>query len=264
MTSVSYIAFGKKYFVTLSPAHILSSALDAFLQADNPGAEVRAITDLSIGMEIFVKKELHLIDPLLVKRKLKDDKLKVILSKVDQKAIVKAQRRVLLAEMAKLPQSNNVISFDQAIKLFRYFRRVPLEIIEAMNSLRYYRNGLFHWEADPANLFELSRRSLTLYLWLFEYLERKIGWHLGGEINILDPFARKRQQLRELQSLRRSERLFNAKRRMFKHHNDYGIFVRFNARLNGTITRPHGVKWPHQHCPACNNPTLQVEDWRNR
>lgn len=264
MTSVSYTAFGKKHSVTLTPAHILSSALDAFLQADNPGAEIRAVTDLSIGMEIFVKKELHLIDPLLVNRRLKDKKLfSSILSKADQQATAKEKRQVLLAEMTKLPQSNDVVSFDQAIKLFPYFRRVPLEILEAMNSLRIYRNGLFHWEANPASLFELSRRSLALYLWLFEYLERKIGWHLGGEINILDPLTTKRPQLRKLQLLRGSERLFNATRRLFKHHNDYGIFVRFNARLDGTITRPNGVKWPHQCCPACNNPHLQIEDWRN-
>lgn len=264
MTSVSYTAFGKKHSVTLSPAHILSSALDAFLQADNPGAEIRAITDLSIGMEIFVKKELHIIEPLVVNPKLQNRKhFERIVAQANNKTQLSERRRVLVAEFAKLPRSNNVISFDQAIKLFPYFRRVPLGILEAMNSLRTYRNGLFHWEADPTDLFELSRRSLNLYLWLFEYLERKLGRHLGGEINILDPFARKRQQLRELKSLCRSERLFNAKRRLFKHHNEYGIFVRFNARLDGTITRPHGVKWPHQSCPSCSNPALQVEDWRN-
>ena len=263
MTSVSYTAFGEKHSITLSPAHILRGALDAFLQADSPVAEIRAITDLSIGMEIFVKKELHQIEPLVVNPKFQDPKqFERIVKQTNTRTQRIEQRRFLVAELAKLPRSPNVISFDQGIKLLPYFRRVPHEILEAMNSLRTYRNGLFHWEANPTSLFDLSRRSLDLYLWLFEYLERKNGAHLGGEIIILDPSTRKRQQLRELRLLRRSERLFNAKRRLFKHHGEYGIFVRFKARLDGTITRPNGVKWPDQRCPACKNTTIQVEDWR--
>ena len=264
MTSVSYTAFGKKHSVTLSPINILTKALDAFLQADNPGAEIRAVTDLSIGMEIFVKKELHQIEPLVVNPKLKSNKhFDDIVAQTNNLTRRTEQRKSLVAEFAKLPRSPKVLSFDQAIKLFPYFRRVPHDILEAMNRLRTYRNGLFHWEADPTDLFELSRRSLDLYLWLFEYLDRKNGGCMGNEMIKLDPFNIKRQQLQELNSLRRSERLFNAKRRLLKHHNEYGIFLRFKSNLDGTITRPYGIKWPGQPCPACHNLSIQIEDLRS-
>lgn len=263
MTSVTCTAYGQKQTVTLSPIDILRSALDSFLRADNPFAEIRATTDLGIGIEIFIKKELYEIDPLLVDRKLNTKVLSQILAKADQETKATDRRRVLLSELAKLAQSKDVISFDQAIKLFPYFRRVPIHILSEMDNLRLYRNGLFHWKADPAEIFVLSRRSLDLYLWLYEYLERKIGWHLGEEFNILDPMKRRYQQLKELNALRRSERLFNVKRRLFKHHEEYGIYFRFQARLDGTTTRPNGVSWPQQRCPACNSQTLQIEDWRS-
>lgn len=264
MTTVSYTAYGQSHSVTLSPPHILSGALDSFLCADNPGVEIRAVIELSVGMEIFLKKELHLINPLLVNPRFsKSASLASILATANQQNSRPARRTAVLSALTSLPRASKVITFDQALLLFPYFRRIPARSIAALDGLRLYRNGLFHWEADHASLFALATRSLDLYLWLFSYLERKIGWLLGNELNILDPLAEKRQRLRELNTLRRNERLFNVKRRILRHHHEDSTYSRIKARADRVVTRPNGVPWPQQRCPACGNSALQLEDWRS-
>ena len=252
MTKLIGKILGKSQVMEQHAAHFLKQAFDEFLVAEYPDTVLGSLIKLSIGLEIFIKKDLEEINPCLIHAKVDWNKLRQIFVAANQFPNRKKKRLYIIQKFSALPQDlGKTVDFSIAIALFPYFKRVPNRITKDLKELREYRNGLFHWEAASRESFRLSKQALRLLEWILAFIEKKIGWWLGGELNVIDPMGDKRKLLRKLKESIRSENLFNVQRRIFKHSSNYQACISMGGILKGWKNIPKALVFK-QACPACN------------
>lgn len=173
-------------------AHFISESLKHFFGAEYPNQIMNSTLNLLIGLEIFIKEELHEITPGLISRKLvykenenfKNDELLMI---------KKAHKLELQEDFLK-----KTISFEHAIDIFKTFKKIDNDIYDMLIELKEYRNNIFHWNEEKVNIFQHMCNVYKVYLWLFEYHEIKYNHYLGGRLNIIDPMNSQRVKLKKL------------------------------------------------------------------
>lgn len=256
MTKLSTKVFGKTKDLEQNAAHFIKEALDEFLIAEYPATVLGSLIKLSIDLETFIKKELEEINPALIHAKTNQGDWSKIVAKLTGSR--SQNKKQVLAEFSSRPQlPNKTVDFAIVIDLFPYFCVVPKQIQKDLDDLRQYRNGLFHWKAKPREAFRLSKQSLRLFEWILAFIEKKIGWWLGGDLNIIDPMGDNRKLLRQLKKSLKSENSFNVQSRILKHNKDYQIYARIKAHLDGLVGVPDARIFK-EACPACGYPELQL------
>ncbi len=256
MTKLRTKILGKEEVLEQQAVHFLSEAIDEFLIAEYPDTVLGSLIKLSIGLELFLKKELEGIEPALLW--LDESQWKAIHRATIPGNCRKIQKQRLLAEFRKIARRRTTVKFGIVIEVFPYFWRIPKRIAQDLNDLKEYRNGLFHWKADDRDAFELSQQALRLIKWMLRSIERRLGWPLGGEMNAIDPMFDKRRQLADLcKCAAKSENAFNVQRRIFRHKKEFDVYCRIEARLKGwVVTRE--AKDRSIECPACAHKEMEV------
>lgn len=251
MTKLTGKVFGKSQVMEQHAAHFLKEAFDEFLIAEYPDTVLGSLIKLSIGLEIFIKKELEGINPCLVRTKVDWTRLNKIFASASQITDWKGRQTYIIQQLGTLPQQpDKTVDFSMIIALLPYFRVVPKRIICDLKDLREYRNGLFHWEAASRETFRLSKQALRLLEWILAFIEKKIGWWLGGELNVIDPMGDKRKLLRKLKESIKSENIFNLQRRIFKYQTNYQACNSMGGILKGFLGITNALHFK-QACPAC-------------
>jgi hypothetical protein len=262
MTKLTGKVFGKSQVMEQHAAHFLKEAFDEFLIAEYPDTVLGSLIKLSIGLEIFIKRELEEVNPCLIHAKVNWEKLNKIFAAASQIVDQKRRRAFIIQELGASQQPDKTVEFAIAIALLPYFRRVPKRIICDLNDLREYRNGLFHWEAASRESFRLSKQALRLLDWTLAFIEKKVGWWIGGELNIIDPTGDRRQLLRKLKKCIKSENVFNLQRRILKHSRSYQTCISMGGILKGWTDIPQALVFK-QACPACYYPELLLYEGRS-
>jgi hypothetical protein len=256
MTKLTGKVFGKSQVMEQHAAHFLKEAFDEFLIAEYSDTVLGSLIKLSIGLEIFIKKELEEINPCLIHATVNWKQLKQIFTAANQIVDMKGRRAYIIQKLGALPpQPDKTVDFSMAIALLPYFRGVPKRIMYDLDDLREYRNGLFHWEAASRESFRLSKQALRLLEWILAFIEKKAGWWLDGELIVIDPMGEKRKLLRKLKESIRSENIFNLQRRIFKHRSNYEACNSIGCILKGWTEIPKALVFK-QACPACTYPEV--------
>lgn len=258
MSKLAGKSYGKKIEFELSPAHLFGNALDTFLTADSISGTFLALIDLSIALELYLKKYLQqktAQQPQFIFAPINNGKWQSIENKLSGSREDK-RLQILQAFTVEINKSNrmlsNTINFSVAIGVFAYFYRVRKQVKDDLNRLRYYRNGLFHWKAEDERAFDLSKLALRLFEWMLIFIEKEQGHWIGGDFNIVDPMGEQRALLQVLRRSIRSENAFNIQRRIYKYRKIGNIIAQKDARLNDTISIEGASEWQGQICPACN------------
>jgi hypothetical protein len=257
MTKLSMKVLGKTQILEQNAAHFIKEALDEFLIAEYPNTVLGSLIKLSIGLETFIKKELEEINPALINANINQGEWLKIKSGLTGTRSQNKRHLINTFSSHRQSPSDKTVDFSIAIDLFPYFYVVPKQLQKDLDDLRKYRNGLFHWKAKPREAFRLSKQSLRLFEWILAFIQKKIGWWLGGDLNIIDPMGDNRKLLRQLKKSLKSENSFNLQRRILKHNKDYQVYARIKAHLDGLVGIPDARIFK-EACPACEYPELQL------
>lgn len=241
----------------MMPAHFLSKSLDTFLVSSEIHQLIEAIISLSIGVEIYLKSSLKEKEPdLIYKMKWKDWK------RIKKEFVVSqnnaAKRKVIHSELKSLNANSKTLDYGLTLELFPIYFRVPKRVIEDLNEMKEYRNGLFHWKAHEESGLVLTKRCIRVFEWIFKFIEKKNGWWIGKEFNLIDPMGKKRELFKQLKLSLRSETLLILQRRVFFHNFQMQKLSQLQAQKNGLAFIPNAVQWPEQSCPACKTNHFEV------
>jgi len=206
MAKLTSKILGEKHEFEMLPPHLLSKALDKFLISSDILDLLESITLLSIGVETYLKSYIHSKDSNLILR-IDWNRWSNINSLFTSSHTAKQKRSIIKNELSTKSDMTRTLDYGLALELIPYYIRIPSKIIDDLNKFKDYRNGLFHWKADTETSYELSKRAIRVFDWLFIFIERKNKWWLGGDFNFIDPDGSKRTVFKQLKGSIRSENL---------------------------------------------------------
>ncbi|MCA9735826.1 MAG: hypothetical protein H6688_02260 [Erysipelotrichaceae bacterium] len=257
MAKINSKVLGISQEVKMLPAHFLSKSFDVFLKSDEVNRLIEAIILLSIGIETYIKSSLEKKVPTIINR-LDHNRWNNIKLRFGQNQ-AKAEKRNLINQTimgySELPKT---LDYGIALEVFPIYYSIPSKVLEDLKKIKDYRNGLFHWKAPIESGLTLTRQCIRVFEWIFKFIERKNGWWLGNEFNIIDPQGKKRDQFRQLKRSIRSETLLILQRRIFYHNEQIQIISQLEAKKSDVVFIPNAIKWPEQKCAACNSNKFEI------
>ena len=160
----------------------LEAGVREFLVADNLGATLGSLIKLSVALELYIKKALQDVEPILIVAKVDWKKWKGIDNGAENFPTADDKRKDIIAQFKTIPPNteDRTINFGVAIALLPYFYDISDGIKADLAALLNYRNGLFHWKAPEEEAFEISKRSFRLIEWIFAFVEKCHSWRDGG------------------------------------------------------------------------------------
>ena len=247
---------GEEHEFEMLPSHMLSKALDLFLMSSDILDLLESVAMLNIGIETYIKATLHKSDVNLIHRLdwNRWENIKALFSATQTK---KQMRDIIHIQLQGMSNLTHTLDYGLALEIILYYVRIPKKILDDLNEFKNYRNGLFHWKAHNETSYALTKRVIRVFDWIFNFIERKNKWWLGGDFNIIDPDGTKRKKFRQLKGSVRSENMLNVQRRIFKHNKQFQYHFQTEARLNGTIVIPDAITF-NQSCPACHYPKMML------
>lgn len=243
---------GRDYKLFQTFGHYIKDSLDEFLIAQYPDLVISCLIKFSIGIEIFLKKKLEEKYPEIIK---KNFRIKDWNKKEDKENFLTNDYK----ELENL-SNEKTITFSLAIELFCYVYN-EIDIKNDLKNLVDIRNGVFHWETE-IETFELSKKMFRLYEWLFMFLETNNGWWLEGELSLLDPMGKKREQFKYLKHYisQENENGFNLQRKILNFKNKYSEYQKIVVNLSGDVIRPSDLITESLYCPVCNYTRLYINE----
>lgn len=257
MAKIATKILGQSKEIELLPAHFISTALDTFLVSSEPHKLIESIIHLSIGIETYIKSSLEAKEPTLINR-LDFNRWQNIKGQFTSTHSVKDKRLIIHNELSSLTDLPKTLDYGIALELFPFYYRTPKKVIDDLNEMKGYRNGLFHWKANDESGLSLTKRCIRVFEWVFKFIEKKNGWWIGNEFNIIDPMGKKRELFKQLKQSIRSETLLILQRRVFFHNFEMQKLSQLQAKKNGLVFIPNAVQWPEQSCPACNTNHYEI------
>ncbi len=173
------------------------------------------------------------------------------MSKSDKRLIIKTE----LTNYSDLTRS---LDYGLALELFPIYFSINSRILMDIEYIKEYRNGLFHWKADDSTSFVLTKKIYKIFEWIFKFIEKKNGWWLGEEFNIIDPDFRKRKRFIQLKGLMRNEIKLIVQRRIFNYYNLINQNSEFEANRSSYFPEAVAFPYPNRVCAACQSNKQEI------
>ena len=162
-----------------------------------------------------------------------------------------SQRAVILSKLSGFKPGNKTIPFGLVLEIFPHFFKVSKLVMNDLNTLKEYRNGLFHGEASRENFFKLAKLLFRVIFWSVKFSKQNQIQAWG--YFILNPATE--GKLLELQNaLKKSRNQFNIQRRVYKCHLEIESYDRIAyARTLQHIQFSPDFKKTTYGCNVCRN-----------
>ncbi len=249
MSSIHYKNYNN--VLTQKPEHYIRTALDSFLTAELPDSVLSTLIHLSIGLELFLKRNLTKVDPNLTKRNIPRNQFIRLEKKTKLLESTIERRNFFIDEIAKFEvKDDHTINFYQAIEISRFIMDYQTGFLDNIHSLRNVRNGIFHSDLSQLENHSLSQLCLKLFQYIYLFYQDSADHYLTSEITIFDPLYTKIVTLQHLNRFYFNELGFNIQRRINLARERFQIYLDINHyiidgenRFKSTI-----IKEP---CPVC-------------
>ena len=248
-------SFGYTKYLGQTHTHYITRALDEFLIAEYPDKIISSLIHLTIGLEIFIKKELEIFDKRLVHNYFTNKK---IYEELEQNEYIKDKKDFIkLHIINSISRKGKTVDFGKAIILFSSIQKIPNQVIKDLKFLKDIRNGVFHWGTE-LNAFKFSKLFIRIIEWFSVYTTKKhykdsSSWEMGG----VDPLHKKRNKLIELKKFFKNENAFNVQKRIFRCQEQYQEYYYIKARIDKeVILKP--LKFINFCCSSCPSERLAL------